>query len=237
MRHHCPLVALRRDLNWALGTSCPPHANQGPSCSLPGFFPLANTQLAGAEHTLGALENRVYFWSFYQNIKKRKTKKTRQEHGGMGARRRRKKVRAVTGKALRKTQRCDGTGGLGQSGWPDRTRGLPVWAYRMEGTRPVVQIPLRACTNQPPTWRSAQGTEKRLGAQPHVSPRFSEFLREGEGKGARGWGAIRTTLPVPLWMVPGPNHGPPGPWSSGSGAGWVSGGWVWGMQASGLSLL
>lgn len=101
MRHHCPLVALRRDLNWALGTSCP-NANQGPSRSLPGFFPLSNTQLAGAEHTLGALENRVYFWSFYQNIKKRQTKKTRQEHGGVGARQRRKKVGAGIGKALGK---------------------------------------------------------------------------------------------------------------------------------------
>lgn len=104
MRRHCPLVAPWRHLTWAPHPLLPQ-----PGPLHPGLFPLSNTQLAGAEHTLGALENQVYFWSFCQNIKKRKTKKTRQEHGGMGARQKREKVGAVIGRTLRKRQRCDGT--------------------------------------------------------------------------------------------------------------------------------
>lgn len=90
-----------------------------------------------------------------------------------------------------------------QGGWDNQGgqtgRGSFLWGPTgCGGTRPVIQIPLRTCNNQPPIWRPAWGTERRLEAQPHLSLRFSEVPREAGGQRSKRVRATRTALTVPL---------------------------------------
>ena len=88
-------------------------------------------------------------------------------------------------------------GRLWQSGWPERTRGLPTGARGIGGTRPVIQIPLGTCNKPLPIWRPAWGTERRLEAQPQ-SLRFSGLPRGVGRQRNKKVGATRTALTVPL---------------------------------------
>lgn len=62
MQQHCPLVALAEG-SWA--------REPGPqSQRCPRAVPTPTLRLTGEGHHTGGLGNQVYFWPFYQNVKK-----------------------------------------------------------------------------------------------------------------------------------------------------------------------
>lgn len=151
--------------------------------------------------TLRSLENRVYFWSFCQNVKKLAQNKE-DKTSMVGPKGQDKEGEGGKGKGSRKGSCPDGRRWPGALGAARQYKELPVGDTR-DGRHQA------SCSNstwdlhtQPPILRPTQSTEKGLEAQPHLSLRFSESPR-----GVSGQRSKRVGVPGPLllslcWATP-----------------------------------